>query len=547
MVIFGKDLPKKNKRWFRQFDKVLNPKEVEQFICPGSVREAQQILIKLPNLTASDGKKISKAINYRGYELWWMNYDILFERFCLPYTQYRNLLFYLKDFDGIYLFQAPWPDLFRYFLAAYGRQCVIFSGFGLRKLLPIPFGIFIQFLLSMAFLPWLMLARPKLMLMIGDKLAPSRDYDFRMKFIYEELRKRNIHFIEFIRSMESWPIVLRHAWKRKRPVFYSSAVVDILQFFTRVFRQALPKFSSSEPEQYFWLQVSSHYLRNVKGTIFSILIIKFILRLIGVKAARISAGLSRTFHELLACKLLGIKTVGMMHGATNKYYDSYDFMPGFDGKISLSVDQYGLWSDWWKDYYLKNSDAYSPDQLFVSGPMRPPTMAEIKSLPREGKLRVLYVSEEVAAPEELLPYILILLEADDLEIYFKFRPYRDNLELQLRNNYPELYEKILKKTKILRGTMEEAISQCDVAVGSYSTAVLEALLQLKPCVFFWTNKWQDNFEIGFFAKTPQELVEYIKKSREISREDLKKLQERFFGNPYQNGSKWAVEQLIKSL
>ena len=66
--------------------------------------------------------------------------------------------------------------------------------------------------------------------------------------------------------------------------------------------------------------------------------------------------------------------------------------------------------------------------------------------------------------------------------------------------------------------MEEAISQCDVAVGSYSTAVLEALLQLKPCVFFWTNKWQDNFEIGFFAKTPQELVEYIKKSREISRD-----------------------------
>ena len=101
--------------------------------------------------------------------------------------------------------------------------------------------------------------------------------------------------------------------------------------------------------------------------------------------------------------------------------------------------------------------------------------------------------------------------------------------------------------------MEEAVEQCDVTVGSYSTAVLEALLQLKPFIYCWTKKWGDCYDIkssGFnnlFANTPQELIECIKRSREIPGEDLKKLQEQFFGNPYQNGSAWAVDQIEKYL
>ena len=103
-------------------------------------------------------------------------------------------------------------------------------------------------------------------------------------------------------------------------------------------------------------------------------------------------------------------------------------------------------------------------------------------------------------------------------------------------------------------TIEEAISLCDVVVGSYSNAVLEALLQLKPLVFFRTQKWGDYFEIKsldaqgyFFAENPEELIEKIKKSTNILKEDLKKLQKQFFGNPYQNGSKWVVDQVIKNL
>jgi len=560
LVIFGKELPKKSKQWYRQFDKVLYQEETAQLTRPGSIHEASELVGKLARLETKDGGRLSKLINYKGYELWWMNCDTLYYRFCMPYTQYRDLLFYLKDFDKIYLFEPPYPDLFLHFSKAYRRECFLLKKFQLRRFLPVPFGVLLQVLLSLIFLPLLMIARPGLMIWVGDKFDHPHDYDFRMKFIYEELRKRKIPFVEFIRSLEKWPVVLRHAWKRKRPVFYSAAVVFLIHFFVDPFKKnkeliGLGEFS--DPEQRFLFLVASHYLRNIQGTIWSIRAMRFIMRRIGVRVADISAGLGRNFHELLACKLNNIITIGIQHGTPSRYYFVSDFMPGFDGKNTLSVDKYGLWSEWWRDYYAKNSDAYKPAQLFVSGPMRPLVRKEGQpdDMPRQnkGKLRVLYISEEVAAPQEVLPYILTLLEAEDFELCFKFRPYRDEFEVWLKENQPELYEKILKTAKIFRSTMEEAVDQCDVTVGSYSTAVLEALLQLKPFIYCWTKKWGDCYDIkssGFnnlFANTPQELIECIKRSREIPGEDLKKLQEQFFGNPYQNGSAWAVDQIEKYL
>ena len=562
LVIFGEKLPRKNKAWRQQFDEVLGEEELKKIVRPGSVQEAYRLATEIPKLVVAGGKKVSKLVDYKGYDLWWVYFDSIYYNLCLPFTQYRNLLEYLKNFEEIHLFEPPCPDLFRYFLEAYNRKCTVLKRFRLRQLLPVPFGVFLQILLSFGFLPLLMITRPRVMVWTGDKFDLPHDYDFRMKFIYEELRKRKIPFVEFIRSLERWPIVLRHAWQRKRPVFYSAAVILLIYSLAGLFkkkkeREIADLCASPEPEKRFWLLIATRSLRSVQGTILSIQIIRFILRLIGVKVANISAGCDRTFHELLACKLNNIKTIGIEHGAVPKYFFISDFMPGFDGKKQLSVDYYGVWSKWWKDYYLKNGNAYTEDQLFVSGPMRP--LMERKYPAKEcldqneNHLKVLYISEGVAVPEEVLPYILTLLESRDFKPCFKFRPYRDDLESWLKEEQPEVYKKILETTTVFRGTMEETISQCDVVVGSYSTAVLEALLQLKIPIFFRTNKWGDYFDIkaggfdSFFAENPSELVERIKKSSKIPKEDLKKLQEQFFGNPYQNGSAWVVDQIEKFL
>ena len=42
-------------------------------------------------------------------------------------------------------------------------------------------------------------------------------------------------------------------------------------------------------------------------------------------------------------------------------------------------------------------------------------------------------------------------------------------------------------------------------------------------------------------------MEKIKNAWTVSKEDLKKLQEKYFGDPYKNGSKWVVDQLEDAL
>lgn len=563
LVIFGKDRPRKNKKWYEQFDEVLFAEGLQKFVSPGSIPKAYELVNRVSRLKTGDGRRISKLANYRGYELWWMNCETVYERFCLPYTRYENLLSHLKGFDKAYFFEPPEPDLFRYFCQANSICCFISNKFKPRSLLPFSLGGFIQIFLSLIFLPWLRIkgGKNKAMIWTSDKFDGPRDHNFRVRFIYDELRKRKTPFIELIRSMEKWPVLLAHVFKRKRPVFYSTAIIDFIYSLTprSDFNLSLP----ADPEERFWFLAATHYLKYVKGCILSIKAMQAVLRWAGVKAAYTSVGGSRNFHEIIACKINGIKTIGIQHGIGPRYDFVPDFMPEFDGKKQISVDEYGLWSEWWREYYKKYSRAYIQEQLFISGPMRPlkkdlETDLETKFLSgnlvsKSSRIRVLLMSEELADPEEIIPYYSAVLQTADLEPYFKFRPYRDSFETWLKENRPDVYKSISEKTKVLRGSMEEAVSQCDVVVGSRSTAVLESLMQLKPCVFFWTQKCGDYFEMkqsgldDFFAQNPQELIERVRKSGDISEETLKNLRKQFFGDPYQNGSAWVVDRIEQYL
>lgn len=556
LVIFGKESPKKDKSWFEKFDKIMYQEDVEVLTDPGDVREAYRLADRLSLLTLTNGSRLSKIVNYRGYELWWIHYNDIYTKFCLPYTQYRRLLSYLKDFKKVYFYRAPYSGLLRHFLNAHGCRCVI-----LDKQFALPAGILVQVILSLLFLLWLKITRPKLMLFTSDQFDPPGDYDFRMRHIYEELRKRKISFVEFIRSQENLLTILKHAWRRKRPVVYSSAIISLLYYFAKFFKDKKMGSlidshlsSTTDSDERFWFLAATHYLRCPGAIIWSIAAMKFILRWIGIRAAIISGPSSRTSHEILACKLNGIKTIGIQHGLTPRFANPHCFMNNFDGELPLTTDFYGLWSDWWRGYYLANGKAYSPGQLFVSGPMRPlkvedePPPSKVEAHPQRG-IKVLFVAEQLAAPSEVTPYLLALLEVKEFDLYIKLRPYRDGFEEWLKGNYPE----VLSRAKIFRGNMHEAIARCDITVGSYSTGVLEALLQLKPFVFFRTGKWEDYFELKpvfngrFFAENQRELLDRVKRSQEIPKEILTELREKFFGNPYQNGSKWVVDQIIKFL
>jgi hypothetical protein len=317
-------------------------------------------------------------------------------------------------------------------------------------------------------------------------------------------------------------------------------------------RRRVGRFEAvEEPGARFRLLLAAHYLRSAGDDRRAVQLMRLIYRLIGVRAAFFTAAMERNFHAVLACKLEGIPTVGIMHGVASRYGTPYDFMPGYHGEKRLSVDRYGVWSEWWRGYYLAQSAAYAPEQLVVSGPMRPFVAEDAPAA--KGPVRVLFVAEQTAVPEEVMPYLHALAARRDVTLAVKFRPFRDGFEEWLKRHEPALLSR--QDISFSKGSMQEAFHEADVAVGCHSTGVLEALLAGKAPLFIRTEKWGDYYEFTkseetrpLFAESPEELVERLMSVRTtLPRALLTELRERYFGDPHKNGSEWVVAQLQEYL
>lgn len=541
--------------------------DLETLIDPGSVQEASILLEELPQLSLPNGPRITKSFLYKGYELWWIHYNSLFYFFCIPYTQHKRVLEYLVQFQTIILYEPPHKNLFACYFQAHGCAFSIHHESVIRMSQLVPLGIFFQIVITFLSVPMLMLRRSAILVFIGDKLELSKDYDFRMKFVYEELRQKGLPFTEFVRSLESWKSLLRNALKRHRPVIYSEAIAFLGTVLSRIsggHRRSARMFGVkkiiSTPESLnslarFKLLIATDYLRTIYADVWAIRIMKIILRLIGIRAAFFTAALERNFHTVIGCKLCKIPTVGILHGVPSRQSTPYDYMTGFDGDKNLSLDSYGVWSEWWKEQYIAQSFTYKSEQLYVSGPMRPVVLHVNKNITpavRVGKPRVLFIAEQTASPKEVLPYLRELLVQTDLQLTIKFRPFRDGFEDWLLKYEPNILKS--NSIQIVKGGMQEAIENADVVVGCHSTGVLESLLQFKVPIFLRTQKWGDYYGMTeslerrhFFAENPSELVVRIAEASIIPRKLIEDLCVQYFGNPQKNGSAWAVERLQELL
>lgn len=536
--------------------------DLETLVDPGSMQEAAQLLEELPKERFANGTLISKAVQYQGYELWWARYNSLFYNFCIPFTQYHRLLGFLKDFKKVYLHEPKHTPLFFCYCEAYGCKLIVrnTTRFFFSRL---SLGVILQIFFTGLSVPFLILQSRPALVFTSDKFAPGQDYDFRMKFIYEELRHRRIPFVEFVRSLESSASILKRAFTRRRPVIYSDAVIflgNVIAFVTGGYYWAKKKFgrnrlvSNVEPEVYFKSLLAIQYLPGVSGDMWAIWLMAWLVWLAGIKVGILTATTERNFHAVLGCKLNKVPTLGILHGVASRYATPYDYMTGFNGSKMLSVDLYGVWSEWWRQHFVAESDAYKPGQLAVSGLMRPITVVPPRGL-SDGSAtfpRVLFVAEQTAAPQEVMPYLQELLKHEDFTVTIKFRPHHDGFEEWLRINAPSVLQD--SRVRIVKGGMQEAIAQADVIVGCHSTGVLEAVLQLKVPIFLYTRKWGDYYGMlkapdrrSFFARNPEELLQQIRQAQVVSSDQVKALREQYFGNPQQNGSVWLVDQAAKFL
>lgn len=525
-----------------------------------SIYEANVFLEELSRLVLPDGVRITKSCVYQGYELWWAHYTELFLNFCLPYTRYKRLLIFLRDYENICLYKPPCERLFVLYLQSYRCTFNIVRDKTQKKPSLFPFGICIQIILTLCSVPFVIFQQKKIMIFIGDKFSGNNDFDPRKKFIYEALREKNVQFIEFVRSMESWRTVCEHAWKRRRPIIYATGIKFLARYisfvtmghFRSIQKYNLERYSIEDSELRFKLELATVYAKTVSEDIWEIRCMKWIIGISGIRSAFITATNDRNFHACIGCKLNNVPTVGILHGFASYHYNVYDFMPAYDGVAQISVDEYGVWSEWWREYYIAHSKVYAENQIVVSGLMRPLSPGTVRMPETEvgTHTKVLLVSEIVAVPTEVIPYLDSLLREKTFTVYIKFRPHNDSFESWLMAHRPDILE-LLGSSKCLKNSMQEAIDQCDIVVGSQSTGVIEATLQGKPFVLFNTRKWGDYFDMKsihgpyrLFAQNPDEFVLCVKDGVHTPKEVLESVRTKFFGDPYQNGSAWVVERLI---
>ncbi len=531
--------------------------DLDELRAPESVYEGADLMKEISTLAYPSGRRIASAVVYEGFELWWTHYNALLRNFCLPYTEYKNVLAHLSRYEKVYLYEAPYRSLFVYYLEAQGTRVVLGKSARLRSPSLLPFGIVVQIIYTALSVLALGFLRRPVMVFIGDKIQAGKDFDYRMGSIYAQLRARNIPFMECIRSLESWRTVVRHAGIRRRPAVYSEAVQHTargLNFFsTKPLRAStLRELGGVRGSDSWKVRVAVHYLLSADEDVLAIRITRAIFKFIGIRVGVFTAILERNVHAALACKLLTIPTIGILHGVASVYSTPYDFLPGFEGKRMLTTDLYGVWSQWWKEYFEKESDAYRKEQLVVSGPMRPLTMPPASST-RTGHLKVLFMSEQRATPAEVLPYLRALLKEEDIKVTIKFRPFRDGFEEWLQAHDSNLLSH--PRLSRVKGTMEEALVGADAVVGCHSTGVLEGLLQGVVPIFMYTKKWGDYYGMGesperslLLAKIPDELIAKVRAARATPQGLLNSLREQYFGTPGMDGSAWLasrVETLLR--
>jgi len=376
----------------------------------------------------------------------------------------------------------------------------------------------------------------------GDFVYKGTKSDFRLNHLYEKYKENNVQFIEFIRNTTIKNFFI-NVFKRKRFAIYYTSIIFFVNLLSKKDKY------NKQPQDFYQSILYSYHRANIVLKKSTLIIEKF-FKILRIDRFVLISFSSRSAHLAIAAKSLGIKTIGIMHGLSQKEYVVQEFMEGYHEDRKIGCDVYGVWSLHYLEYFNKYSRISNKDSFQYSGLLRPvKNINQVGHFERasENKIKVLLISEPLIAVSEIIPYLKCLLKNDNIEVSIKVRPmikdiYYENMILE----FPEIQD-----LKIYDGKLEDVADKFDVFVGSNSTAIIEASLFGKISMLLNTVKFGDYFDIDklipgrqLLVKDPEFLCKEIQ-FRVENENDLKtieKTKHMFFGDN-NDGAQWIVDQL----
>ena len=516
---------------------------IEDYVQFSSVSDARKLTDKI----FSYNTDFIAEYDHKGYKVIWSWYSDVFQ-FCIKYLEIKALIDKIERLNIHKIIVGKIDPQYKKVLNVYFFNKNVTSNpleselsQSLKQIL---FNLIMLSFTIVSILFFILRPGRNIGTYTGDFVYKDTKSDFRLNHLYEKYQENNIQYIEFIRSAKIKNSFV-NMFKRKRFAIYYTTIIFFVDLFSI-------KDKYHKQPQDFYQSILYRYHHSSAILKRSVLIIERLLKFLRIDNFVLISFSSRSAHLAIAAKSLGIETIGIMHGLSQKGYAVQEFMQSYQDQEDekIGCDVYGVWSLHYLEYFKKYSKISNADSFQYSGLLRPvENFNKIGDFERvsEDKIKVLLISEPLINVSEIIPYLRCLLKNDNIDVSIKLRPmikdiYYENMKLE----FPEIQD--LKKYD---GKLKDVAGKFDVFIGSNSTAAIEASLFGKISILVNTVKFGDYFDINelipghqLLVKGPEVLCKEIQFRLE-NENDLKTIEKtkyRFFGDN-KDGAQWIIDQL----
>ena len=483
--------------------------------------------------------------DYEGYKITWSWFSDIFQ-FCTNYLEVKELIQAIDALNIQNLTIGNIPPQYRKVLEVYffDKEITLKQSKNKSLLFFKEILFYLMMLLySMISIVFLSLSKKKRVgTYTGDFVYKNTKSDYRLNHLYKKYEENNIDYVEFIRETTIKNFFV-NIYKRKRLAIYYTSIIYFVNLLTKksIYRK--------KPIDFFQSILYNYHNSNVVF-IRSTPLIEKILQIIKINKFVLISFSSRSAHLAIASKSLNIKTIGIMHGLSQKEYVVQEFIESFNENKKIGCDIYGVWSNHYLEYFKKYCKITNSLDISYSGLLRPLNnfnkITSFKKISKR-KIKVLLISEPLTSALEIAPYLQSLLKHDDIDVAIKVRPMiKDIYYEEMKVALPQV-----RNLKLYDGKIEEEGKEFDVFIGSMSSAIIEGSLFGKISVLLNTLKFGDYYDIdslipgrSLLVRDPELLYEHIidRVNNEHSLNTVEIIRKRFFGEN-KDGAQWILEQL----
>lgn len=343
--------------------------------------------------------------------------------------------------------------------------------------------------------------------------------DYRIHNLVKSCDRNKALTILFIRTNHGPVALLRNLLRRRRLSIYTDSFNQILTFISKckphkyylpiekAQAKRVPISENLEQRVVFYRHES-----RMKAALLAKSFYKWLYNSSNIDAV-IGDISERSIFEIIGANSSSSQTYGFQNGTEFKYFMLQKFVrTKTNVNISaLAQRNFIVWNKSWANYYLDNGNTYDRSSILINGYYRG---EHIDSLDNIRKSISSHISSILTSSDHRKVLWLIENENNDLDtckylenllingmsVEFKCRPQSKDVADQTSTNLRTMLRMRKYDLDPLLSETDQTIESLDmskysVAVGSYTTGLIDCLAAGLPVVIFKSDRWGDCFDL----------------------------------------------------